>query len=78
VLSAATFVIHVIVALFVVMLVAVTLVMSGADAFAQLLVVGVTVYTVIPVLWERTALSMPPLQDRITLPPPLDVATERS
>jgi hypothetical protein len=48
------------------------------EAVAQFWVVGVTVYTVDPVLWDRVAVSMPPLHDIFALPPPLEVATERS
>ena len=53
-------------------------VMTGGEALAQFVPLGVTVYTVDPVLWDKVAVSMPPLQERATLPPPLDVATERS
>jgi hypothetical protein len=79
VLSAATFVVHVIVALLEVMFVEVgNTVMIGADAFAQLWMVGVTVYTVEPVVWDRVAVSIPPLHDIFAVPPALEVATERS
>ena len=79
-LSAGTFVVHVIVALLEVILVEVgATVMIGAEALAQLLVAkGVTVYTVDPVAWESVAVSMPPLQDTVAVPPALEVATERS
>lgn len=29
-------------------------------------------------LWDKIAVSMPPLHERVALPPPLDVATARS
>jgi hypothetical protein len=73
------FVVHVIVALLEAILVEVgAMAMIGADAFAQCWVVGVTVYTVEPVVWDKVAVSIPPLQDTIALPPLLEVATERS
>src|ERR1019366_1075079 len=72
------FVVQVIVALFVVIFAAAMFVMTGGEALAQFVPLGVTVYTVDPVLWDKAAVSMPPLQEWATLPPPLDVATERS
>jgi hypothetical protein len=73
------FVVHVIVALLEAILVEVgAMVMIGADALAQFWVVGVTVYTVDPVVWDTVAVSMPSLHEMLTLPPPLEVATARS
>src|SRR5450759_1952405 len=72
------FVVHVIVALFVVIFAAAIFEITGGEALAQFVPLGVTVYTVDPVLWDKVAVSTPPLQDMAKLPPPLDVATDRS
>lgn len=76
--SAAMLVAQVMVALFVAMLAALTLEMTGADSLAQVVPPRVTVYTVEPVLWESIAVSVPALQVSDVNPPMLLVATVRS
>jgi hypothetical protein len=77
-LSAATFVIHDIVALLFVIFVAAMVEIIGGEALAQLVPLGVMVYTVEPVVSERAAVTRPLVQVSVTELPLLLVAMARS